>query len=104
MAKGVGGASAGHAVQLAAETLKGIAVVIDGIGSRKQLARFREQDDHTAHDQTSGSNVDITRETATLWARKWSITSPELWMMCSTAKRTRSPRLAESSACPLRVS
>ena len=51
----------GHAVQLAAEALKGIAIVIDRIGSRKQLARLREQDDYTAHDQTSRCDVNITR-------------------------------------------
>ena len=61
MAQGVGRASAGHAVQLAAEALKGIAIVINRIGARKKFACFCEQDDYAAHDKTSSGNVHITR-------------------------------------------
>ena len=61
MAERIGRASSGHAVQLPAQTLKRVAVVVDWIGAGKQLARLSEQDYHAAHNQPSSSDVDIAR-------------------------------------------
>ena len=61
MAKRIGRAASGHAVQLFAETLEGIAIVVNRIGAGQQFARFGEKDHHAAHHQASRRNVDVAR-------------------------------------------